>query len=231
MVICYHAVSRTWDHPLAIPPEQLLRQVRALRRFAPLHVTFDDAYANIELVLPELTAMGAPITVFVCTDLADRGGAPLRVSELGEPTPDDIAGLETMSWDQLRTLVTRGIGVASHTASHAHLIDLPDEDVRRELLESKQRIEAELDRPCLDFAYPYGEHDARVRALAAEAGYERAHALEVAAPGPYGLARLGLHRRDGVPRALLKALTLGPRARRYGRARTPVTQPVSGQLS
>lgn len=213
-VICYHAVSPTWVHPLALPPQQLLRQVRFLRRLSPLHVTFDDAYRNIELVLPELEQMGHPITVFVCTAFADRGGVSFTVGELATDDPEALAGLTTMSWDQLCALRERGIRIASHTVDHPHLVDLGDDEVRRELRDSKERIEAVVGSPCLELAYPYGEHDARVRRLVAEAGYERGYSLDVAGGDEYGLPRVELHRRDGVARTVIKALTLSIRSGR-----------------
>ena len=58
LVLCYHAVSDAWSHPLAVRPRALERQLRSLlrRRLRPvdaadvvagngrlLHVTFDDA--------------------------------------------------------------------------------------------------------------------------------------------------------------------------------------------
>jgi len=217
IVICYHAVSRTWEHKLALHPDQLLRQVRALKRLRPVEVTFDDAYENIEAVLPRLTEIGVPVVVFVCTDFADRDGAPLMVGELANANQDDLEGLKTMNWDRLRDLAGRGIRIGSHTASHPHLVALEDDRLRAELVDSKQRLEDELGRPCPDLAYPYGEHDARVRAMAREAGYARGYAVGSAAGGDFGLPRLGLHRRDGIRRTLVKALTLRPRAHLNGR--------------
>ena len=62
VVLCYHAVSDSWNDPLAMPPARLRNQVRGLlaRGFRParadqtlansgrlLHVTFDDAFSNV----------------------------------------------------------------------------------------------------------------------------------------------------------------------------------------
>ena len=75
LVLCYHAVSADWDHPLAVRPETLRRQVRALVRWGrrpaaaadvvagrprALHVTFDDAYRSVDTALPVLEQLGAP---------------------------------------------------------------------------------------------------------------------------------------------------------------------------
>jgi peptidoglycan/xylan/chitin deacetylase (PgdA/CDA1 family) len=210
LVLCYHAVSDDWDDPLAVPVRDFERQVRWLQaRGRRLHVTFDDAYTSARAGLAVLERLGVPATVVVCTDFAEDG-APLEIPELtGEP----VAELATLSWAELRELADRGVGVGSHTRSHAHLTRLDDAGLARELHGSRARIEAELDRPCTQLAYPFGEEDQRVRAAARAAGYECAFAL----PGrsrprdPFALPRVGVYRRDTPLRLTAKAaLVHGP---------------------
>ena len=205
VVICYHAVHETWPHRLALPREQLLSQVRVgLRLRGGVHATFDDAYRNIGSILPELLAMGVAVTVFACTGFADRGGAPLTVPELASDDPEDLDGLTTMTWDELRALAGDGIAIGSHTVSHPHLPRLADDELARELRDSKARVEEEMGRPCPTLAYPYGDHDARVRAAARAAGYERAYALKARPGDPWESPRVDLYRRDTPLRAALK---------------------------
>src|SRR5262249_909002 len=132
LVLCYHAVSDTWHHRLSVPAEALEEQLRHLigHGWRPvgaleaatgtgklLHVTFDGARTGVRNALPVLERTGAKATVFACTRYAGDGRA-LAVPELdGEPA----AELETMTWDELRGLVERGIEVSSHTVSHPHL--------------------------------------------------------------------------------------------------------------
>src|SRR5262245_7192883 len=98
----------------------------------------------------------------------------------------------------------RDLDVCSHGIAHAHLTRLSDEELRRELVESKQQIEDELGRACPDFAYPYGDHDERVRAAVRAAGYERAYGLVDDGNDLYALRRLDLYRRHTPFRALLR---------------------------
>jgi peptidoglycan/xylan/chitin deacetylase (PgdA/CDA1 family) len=208
LVLCYHGVSPTSEHRLFIDPDLLLRQVRALSRFRNAHVTFDDAFRSSATVFPALERLGVTVQIFVCTKYALDGG-PLTIPELAG---DDRAQLATMSWDELRDHAERGIAIGSHTISHPHLTALPTAELRRELRDSKQEIEDRLGRHCDDVAYPYGEHDARVRSEAREAGFARAHALRGSRSDPYAAPRLDLYRRHTVPRTLLRALTsAGPR--------------------
>jgi len=202
IVLCYHAVSPTWEHRLSIHPDLLLRQVRALSRFWTVHATFDDAFRSAATVFPALERLGVSVQIFVCTRYA-RAGAPLSIPELAG---DDPAELATMSWDELREHADRGVQIGSHTVSHSHLTRLSDAELRRELEDSKGELEAELRRACRELAYPYGEHDERVRAAARGAGYERAFGLRGRKGDGYALPRADLYRRHTVPRALIRAL-------------------------
>jgi peptidoglycan/xylan/chitin deacetylase (PgdA/CDA1 family) len=206
LVLCYHAVSPTWEHRLAIQPDLLLRQIRALSRFRPVHATFDDAFRSAPSIFPALELLGVPIQIFVCTSYA-RTGAPLTLPELAGDDPEQLA---TMDWDELLEHAQRGVAIGSHAVSHPHLTRLPADDLRRELNESKEEIEDRLGRPCEDLAYPYGEHDARVRAAARTAGYGRAYALRGSRSDPYAAPRVDLYRRHTVPRTILRVAASRP---------------------
>jgi peptidoglycan/xylan/chitin deacetylase (PgdA/CDA1 family) len=194
LILCYHAVSDAWEDPLATTvadfESQLQRLVRRGFRGGTvadvvqrphdrrlLHVTFDDAFASVANVVPILAKLGLPATIFVCSDFAATG-QPLLVTELQQVAQVDE--LATLTWDDLRSLAATGvIEIGSHSASHAHLTGLSDDELRRELGESRTAIEDNLGRPCTALAYPYGEHDARVRDATRAAGYSAAFA----APG------------------------------------------------
>jgi peptidoglycan/xylan/chitin deacetylase (PgdA/CDA1 family) len=174
--------------------------MRTLARARRLRATFDDAFRSAASVFPALERLNVPVEVFVCTRYA-RDGAPLTIPELAGDDPQELA---TMTWAELRAHAERGVVIGSHGVSHAHLPQLSDGEVRRELDESKEQIEDELGRACTEFAYPYGEHDERVRRLVREAGYERAYGLHRDGADPYALRRLDLYRRHGPVRALLR---------------------------
>ncbi|CAN5228687.1 hypothetical protein BH18ACT12_BH18ACT12_03960 [soil metagenome] len=202
LVLCYHAVSPSWDHRLSMEPELLLRQVRTLMRFRRVVVSFDDAFRSASTVFPRLRQLGVPVQIFVCTGFA-RSGATLDISEL---EGDDPSALATMRWEELCSYAEQGITIGSHTVSHARLPTLSEAEINRELSDSKEEIETELGRPCADLAYPYGEHDERVRNAARGVGYERAFALwKGSRRDRYALPRLDLYRRHGPGRALLKS--------------------------
>jgi peptidoglycan/xylan/chitin deacetylase (PgdA/CDA1 family) len=177
-----------------------------------VHVTFDDAYRDILGVLPLLEQLRLPTTVFASTAYADDGRA-LDVPELAGDAGALPAALATMTWAELREIAERGVEIGSHTVSHPHLTQLADDELDRELRESRTRIEDELGRPTRLLAYPYGEHDARVHAAAQRAGYAAAFAQW---PGSsvrndYALPRVSFYRADSLRRAMFKTTKLGPR--------------------
>jgi peptidoglycan/xylan/chitin deacetylase (PgdA/CDA1 family) len=227
VIVCYHAVSEKWPHQLAVSPSLVCHQLTVLmkRGYRParlddtltvqrrlLHVTFDDAFASVTRAVPVLKQLGIPCTIFVCTDLADTGG-PLAIPELTADLEAYPAELSTLTWAQLAELPEDLVEVGSHTASHAHLTQLDDAELRRQLVQSRRRIEEELSRPCRYLAYPFGEEDRRVRIAARDAGYLAALGLP-GRPRPhddYGIPRVGLFSHDGTFRTAMKASWAGRR--------------------
>jgi len=61
-----------------------------------------------------------------------------------------------LTWDEVRALRRQGIEFGSHTVEHMILSRLPADQLKRELCESKARIEKELGVECFSLAYPDG---------------------------------------------------------------------------
>jgi peptidoglycan/xylan/chitin deacetylase (PgdA/CDA1 family) len=224
LVLCYHAVSDSWADELAVPAQALESHVAGLLRRGyrgvtasealagrarSLHVTFDDAYKSVEAGLAVLERLGIPATVFACSGYAEDG-QPLDVPELAEEALAHPEEMATMTWEELRGLAERGVEIGSHTITHPHLTRLSDAELRRELGDSRTRLEDELGRACAMLAYPYGENDARVRDAAHRAGYAAAFALrETFAPADtFAVPRVDLYRKDTPLRARLKTSLL-----------------------
>jgi peptidoglycan/xylan/chitin deacetylase (PgdA/CDA1 family) len=155
LVLCYHAVSDSWAHLLAVTPRAFERQIRSIRfrGYRPVtaaeavsggrvfHVTFDDAYKSVMNAVPTLERLGVPATVFACASFADDG-RPLAVPELAAEADVRPDALATMDWERLRDLADRNVEIGSHTLTHPHLTQLSDAELDRELRESRERIEA-----------------------------------------------------------------------------------------
>jgi peptidoglycan/xylan/chitin deacetylase (PgdA/CDA1 family) len=134
------------------------------KRFA---ITFDDAYLSVfEHAYPALKERGMTATLFVVAD--QIGGANEWDHRIGDQRE------QLMTVDQLKMMAAGGFEIGAHTLTHAHLRDLADEELRRELSDSKSKIEYSLGLRVRSFSYPYGEYDQRVLEACKAAGYERA---------------------------------------------------------
>lgn len=221
MVLCYHGISDTWDHPLAVRLRSFERQVALVRRrFRPagaadvvagrgrlFHVTFDDALASIGPAIDHLLRLRVPVTIFACPAFAADGGRIFDVPELAIDASTTPEELRTIGWEGLRELAERGVEVGAHTVSHPHLTRLSDVEIEAELRESRASIEAELGTACRFLAYPYGDEDGRVQAIAAQTGYTAAFGLPGRRSGwsPFGVPRIGIYRKDTLVRTWAKA--------------------------
>jgi len=172
VIVYYHSV----------PPGQrqrFARQLDSIRRRATvvslgqafdlnqgtmsLAITFDDAFENfVTCALPELEKRGMPATMFVITDALNKAFGPPNTSE------------KVMSTEQLKALPTSLVTIGSHTLTHPMLPELPLENARRQIAESKKVLELMLGRGVELFSFPFGGFTAELVECCREAGYQRA---------------------------------------------------------
>jgi peptidoglycan/xylan/chitin deacetylase (PgdA/CDA1 family) len=127
-------------------------------------LTFDDGYENFrEHAWPAMQKHGFPATVFLVSDLLGKTSSWLG-SEFADHPP-------LMSASTVRQLASEGVNFGSHACSHPRLSRLDDAQMRREVFDSKSRLEDVLGNEVPDFCYPYGDYNARTIELVQEAGY------------------------------------------------------------
>jgi peptidoglycan/xylan/chitin deacetylase (PgdA/CDA1 family) len=87
-----------------------------------------------------------------------------------------VVGMKNhMTWDEIRELDAAGMQIGCHTMTHPYLTRIKDDErLKRELLGAKQRIEAEIGKPVTTLAYPFGQYNEHVVAVAREAGFTSA---------------------------------------------------------
>jgi peptidoglycan/xylan/chitin deacetylase (PgdA/CDA1 family) len=232
LVLCYHALSERWPAALSTTPERFEEQLELLLRrgYTPttfsieerppagrtMAVTFDDAYRSVlELAHPIMERLGVPGTVFAPSDWVGRD-EPMTWDGidqwLGGPHEQELLCL---GWPELRDLAGGGWEIGSHTCSHPHLTTLGDDDLRRELEQSRAACEEGMGRPIRSIAYPYGDVDERVVEATRAAGYELGAALPKrhGSRDPLNWPRVGVYNRDDLRRFKLKVSPLVRRLR------------------
>jgi len=125
-------------------------------------ITFDDGYDNnYEQAAPILEKFGYPYTIFVNPKLIDKGESYV------------------MTWQQLRELAKKGALISNHSGEHNYLHrKLKDETsqqwqarIKKDILDSQQRIKEEIGHDYKYLAYPYGEFNNQLQQLVTELGF------------------------------------------------------------
>jgi peptidoglycan/xylan/chitin deacetylase (PgdA/CDA1 family) len=184
ITLCYHGVTSAQESAFSRQMARVATRAvdvadiphASTRRFEPpiVCVTFDDAFANLlDHALPITRAFAIPVMVFV----------PTR--SLGAPPSWDIAPdhadahQPTMTADQITHAAATGLcRFGSHSVTHRPLTELSPDEARRELIESKARLEALIGHCVDDFAFPHGACNERLIRAARAADYRRVFTLE-----------------------------------------------------
>lgn len=205
-ILCYHDIpSISTDDFYAVPASSFevhLEATRFLeaRVISPLGIldgpdnddlrpyvvlTFDDGFVSFyEEVFPRLKSLGFPFLISITTSLLDNPGR--------------------LTKQQLREIASyQGSCIASHGVTHRKLTTLSSAEVFHELRDSKLILEDILGEPVSFLAYPHGDQNASVRAVARRSGYKAAlGVLESRTPWPpndlFNISRLTLTAFDSL---------------------------------
>ena len=136
---------------------QARREHRRLPNYAVV-LTFEDGFEDFYSVAAgPLAQRQLPATVFVITDRA-----------YGRLPPN---GESFLTWQQVRDLARSGLDIGSHTCSHPRLPELPLDEVRRELEDSRVAIIEHVNRAEVPLSFPYGRTSVSISQLAQSLGY------------------------------------------------------------
>jgi peptidoglycan/xylan/chitin deacetylase (PgdA/CDA1 family) len=135
---------------LTFSSAQMLREQKQLPE-RPVILSLDDALPGQLLALEELRARAMTATFFIPSDL--------------------VGDSAHLNWSAVRMIAASGMEIGGHTANHLHLADLDTAGLEREITGDKQRIEAELGKTLIVFAYPFREKTDSAQATVGRAGY------------------------------------------------------------
>ena len=127
-------------------------------------LTFDDGYDDLYSELfPFLMDHGLTAVIYLVVDRI--GGTNEWDQQVG------LRARNLLTWSQIREMHKYGVEFGSHTLTHPWLPSLSYDQLRREVADSKRRLEDALGVEITSIAYPSGGIDRRVRSCVAEAGY------------------------------------------------------------
>lgn len=137
-------------------------------------LTFDDGYQTwMDNCLPVLEAYNRKGLFFINSGLLDIASDSDGVIEYVQNRLH-ISPKNPLTWEGARILVAHGHTIGGHTVTHPNLALLDTEEVQKEIIEDKQRIESILGISLQDFAYPFGRNvnwSIDTMHVAQEAGY------------------------------------------------------------
>lgn len=163
-------------------------------------LTFDDGHRdNYTNAFPVLQKYDLTATIFICPFQVGRNMWYSRKRKRWERAFDDQDDLyfEFLSWEQIIEMANNGIHFGCHSLTHPYLTTLEEEDLSREIAESKRILEMKLGSEINFFAYPYGEFNQRVRKAVIDAGYRAAVCIGKKRlhinDDPFSIRRLGVN--------------------------------------
>lgn len=170
------------DTPLWFDAVGQRLQTADLRKLTLRNDVPDDVITNIQLLrnLPhDRRHLPARAAVKMISQLRHdlRKAVVEEVMKL-QALPNGAPDNALLDWEMVREMERTGLFIfGSHSISHPRLDLLPEEDLVKELGESKKMLEAKLDHSVEFFSYPWGCHNELVVNKVRQFGYRCAVAL------------------------------------------------------
>jgi peptidoglycan/xylan/chitin deacetylase (PgdA/CDA1 family) len=197
-ILMYHSVEPGEASGMNVTPEQFERHLAylsnrgyrfltmselrdastdELRESKTVVLTFDDGFANNHTwAFPLLRRYGARATIYL---------AP------------DIQGIKALTEEQVKEMSDSGlVEFGAHTLTHVNLTSVPDDEARRQIEGSVQKVARTTGRPCRTFAYPFGRYAPQHVDMVRDSGCDTAVTVRKAIDDPSGswleLPRVGI---------------------------------------
>ena len=233
-ILMYHmireSIPRKKFNSLRVSPKMFEKQIRYLQqngwksytmseafeqkeslKTKSVVITFDDGYQdNLKNALPILKKYAFKATIYLVNDRHNRDWSGYRKAK------NEGAGLKDevkLSDVDVRELLDSGlIEIAAHTVTHANLTNLEEEESKKEICMSKQKIEEDFQTPCQSFAYPFGLYDAKDEAIVSNCAYTNAVTTEIGIANlrscnPFKIPRITISGKDNFFAFYLKLRT------------------------
>jgi len=146
-------------------------------------LTFDDGFKSVyEHAFRVLKEFSFTATIFLTTGYINS----------------TFVNFPMLNWDEIEEMNAYGIEFGAHTVTHPFLTRLPQNEILKEVLDSKRILEKRLGEKVNFFCYPYGDYNETTKRIVKAAGFKGACTIEFGRwkPGDdcFAIKRLGLNR-------------------------------------
>ena len=181
LVLNYHQIGNNFT-PLCVPTQQFDEQMAYLKDNGYITITPEELYEGIvgNMVLPE-----RPVLITFDDGYIDNytNALPVLKKYGMRATVFVVPGFTSvqpnyLTWEQLKEMEKNGFNVQSHTLNHRALEELPDDEIRAELLNSKLLLEKNLGHSVDFLAYPTGTYNLHIAGIAKDVGYKAAYTIK-----------------------------------------------------
>ena len=172
--------------------DQLLNQKKELPKKSVV-MYFDDGFRDVYLnAYPVFKKYKLPFVIFITTDLIDQKRILPRVEKALVRT--------FLNWEEVREM-TDLAEIGSHGKTHRDFINLTDEELRKELLISIQRIQKEIGKKPIALSCPHGKYSQRIKKLVQKTGFKFAATInkgEADVRERFGLKKIVIYSTDNM---------------------------------
>lgn len=191
-ILMYHRVNSYRKNELSVTTTQFKRQldwlisqgfrnmqmtelesgvVEKIDSSPRLIFTFDDGYEdNYINAFPLLKEYGYTGIFYLPTNYIGTN----KMYSLDIAESNRIEQNRIMNWSQVLDMLQEGMEIGSHTMNHTVLTRIFREDAKREIIESKKKLEQELQVEISSFCYPGGYYEKQHILWVKNAGYRSA---------------------------------------------------------
>lgn len=185
-----------------------------------LHIQMNGSYMEFDLATPQARERASDrIRGFLKTlNPSERQRHILELDRQVNQRVDFLPEQELrerydfLNWDEIRTMAEHNIEFGSHTCTHAILAYLSPVELEDELLNSRAKIENELQQPCKLFSYPNGtarDFTQRDQLMLEKLGFEAAcsqiHGFNKPGEPAFALKRINIARSESFSFFMAKA--------------------------
>ena len=193
-VLAFHKIQKSFSYSVNnFPPDKLFALIAYLQKQEytfirydefqekntdkAILLTFDDGYEHLT---PILSTLAKQYHIF--------GHVFLPTDWIGKQNSWDYSylfqKLAHLSETSIKTLSNEGITFGSHGCSHRDLTSLPSDELSRELVKSKEVLQAVTGGEVSSISYPFGRYNQQVLDETAKVGYKQGFTIHISFRNP-----------------------------------------------